>query len=64
MLDAAAALRGLYRDYVYLGRYAHFSLAEARQLTDTARRALLEATMDVIEEENEAQRAAMRDKDD
>jgi hypothetical protein len=56
-------LRVLRRDYMMLGRYAHLSIAESRAMPHVERRAMIDAVMGLIDEENEAQERALRERD-
>lgn len=46
-----------------LARYGHQSFDSSRLMTHTARRAAVDAIMSLIDEENEAQRAALKERD-
>lgn len=61
--DAEELRRWLYRDYVTLGRYGHQPISQVRELPHAERRALVDAIMELIDEENEAQQAALRERD-
>ncbi len=46
-----------------LARYGHQSFDSSRLMTHTERRAAVDAIMGLIDEENEAQRAALRERE-
>lgn len=51
-------MRNLYRDYANLARYGHQPMSESARLTERERRRMVEAVMELIDEENEAIRRA------
>lgn len=51
----------LYRDYAMLARYGHQPMSEAAKLTHRQRRAMINALMGLIDEENEASKSPERE---
>jgi hypothetical protein len=61
--DTEEVERWLYRDYAMLARYGHQPLSEAARLTTRQRRAMIDALMGLIDEENESARLATSERD-
>lgn len=57
--DLAEIERWLSRDYAILGRYGHQQRADMAKLTHRQRRSMIEAVLELLNEESESQRLSM-----